>query len=168
VQNETNIAPLRRITRRPHLARVRRHPTCDSEHAEQAALFRRAEFARPRLPELALLHAIPNGGHRHKATAARLKAEGVKRGVPDVCLPVARNGAHGLYIELKTERGKPTPEQLGWIRALRRQGFAAEVCHGWESARSMIEHYLTAGPPRGPAFAAVTQFMHGGNHDQAA
>jgi hypothetical protein len=122
MQNETNIAPLRRITRRPHLARVRRRPTCDSEHAEQAALFRWAEFARSRLPELALLHAIPNGGHRHKATAARLKAEGVKRGVPDVCLPVPRGGAHGLYIELKTERGKPTPEQLGWIRALRGRG----------------------------------------------
>jgi hypothetical protein len=168
VQNETNIAALCRITRRTHLARVRRRPTCDSEHAEQAALFRWAEFARARLPELALLYAVPNGGHRHKATAARLKAEGVKRGVPDVCLPVARSGAHGLYIELKTERGKPTPEQLGWIRALRRQGYAAEVCRGWESACSMIEHYLTAGPNPGPAIAAPTTSLHGGRHEQAA
>jgi len=168
VQNETNIAPFRRITRRPHLARVRRRPTCGNEHAEQAALFRWAEFARVRLPELALLYAVPNGGHRHKATAARLKAEGVKRGVPDVCLPVARGGAHGLYIELKTERGKATPEQLGWIRALRRQGYAAEVCHGWESARSMIEHYLMAGPQRGSAIAARTESTDGGSHDQAA
>jgi hypothetical protein len=168
VQNETNIAPLRRITRHPHLARVQCRPTCDSEHAEQAALFRWAEFARARLPELALLYAVPNGGHRHKATAARLKAEGVKRGVPDVCLPVARSGAHGLYIELKTERGKATPEQLGWIRALRRQGYAAEVCRGWESARSMIEHYLTAGPHRGPALATAIPSGNGANHDQAA
>ncbi len=168
MQNETNIAPLRRITRRPHLARVRRRPTCDSEHAEQAALFRWAEFARARLPELALLYAVPNGGHRHKATAARLKAEGVKRGVPDVCLPVARSGAHGLYIEIKTERGKPTPEQLGWIRALRRQGYVAEICHGWESACSMIEHNLTAGPHHGSALAASTPTPHGGSHDQAA
>lgn len=168
MQNETNIAALRRITRRTHLARVRRRPTCDSEHAEQAALFRWAEFARSRLPELALLYAVPNGGHRHKATAARLKAEGVKRGVPDVCLPVARGGAHGLYIEIKTERGKPTPEQLGWIRALRRQGYAAEVCRGWESARSMIEHYLTADPHRGPALATAIPSANGANHDQAA
>jgi hypothetical protein len=168
MQRATNIAPFHRASQRHHMVRARRRSPLLGEHAEQAALFRWAEFARARLPELALLHAIPNGGHRHKATAARLKAEGVKRGVPDVCLPVARNGAHGLYIELKTERGKATPEQLGWIRALRRQGYVAEVCRGWESARSMIEHYLTAGPPRGPAFAAVTQFMHGGNHDQAA
>ncbi len=168
MQNETHIAPLRRITRRPHLTGVRRGPMCVSEHAEQAALFRWAEFARARLPELALLYAVPNGGHRHKATGARLKAEGVKRGVPDVCLPVARNGAHGLYIELKTERGKTTSEQIGWIRALRRHGYAAEVCHGWESARSMIEHYLTAGPHRGPALAASTPTPHGASHDQAA
>ena len=57
-----------------------------SEHQEQVALFRWAEFAIARWPELALMYAIPNGGHRHKAVAAGLKAEGVKRGVPDVCL----------------------------------------------------------------------------------
>jgi VRR-NUC domain len=168
VQNETNIAPFYRASQRHHLVQARRRSPLLGEHAEQAALIRWAEFARARLPELALLHAIPNGGHRHKATAARLKAEGVKRGVPDVCLPVARSGAHGLYIELKTERGKPTPEQLGWIRALRRQGYAAEVCRGWESARSMIEHYLTADPHRGPALATVIPSVNGANHDQAA
>lgn len=166
MQRATNIARFRRVT--PRVARMQRRSPCDGEHAEQAALFRWAEFARARLPELALLHAIPNGGYRNKATAARLKAEGVKRGVPDLCLPVARSGAHGLYIELKTVRGKTTPEQLGWIRALRRQGYVAEVCHGWESARSMIEHYLTTGPQNGPAHAATTPITHGGNHDQAA
>ncbi len=166
MQRATNIARFRRVA--PRVARMQRRSPCDGEHAEQAALFRWAEFARARLPELTLLHAIPNGGHRHKATAARLKAEGVKRGVPDLCLPVARSGAHGLYIELKTERGKTTPEQLGWIRALRRQGYVAEVCHGWESARSMIEHYLSAGPQHRPAHAATNQITHGGNHDQAA
>lgn len=166
MQRIANIASFRRAT--PRVARVQRRTRRDGEHAEQAALFRWAEFARARLPELALLYAVPNGGHRHKATAVRLKAEGVKRGVPDLCLPVARAGAHGLYIELKTERGKATPEQLGWIRALRRQGYVAEVCHGWESARSMIEHYLTVDPKRGPALAAPTPSLHGGSHDQAA
>jgi hypothetical protein len=168
MQRATNIASLHRVGPRPRLVRARRRVVHESEHAEQAALFRWAEFARARLPELALLYAVPNGGHRHKATAARLKAEGVKRGVPDVCLPVARSGAYGLYIELKTERGKATPEQLGWIRALRHQGYAAEVCHGWESARSMIEHYLTAGPQRGSTLAKTIPSVNGANHDQAA
>ena len=68
----------------------------NSEHAEQVALFKWAEFAAARWPELTLMHAIPNGGHRNKITAARLKAEGVRAGVPDICLPVARGGWHGL------------------------------------------------------------------------
>lgn len=155
-----NPVPVRRV-----IARPRKRIARDGEHIEQAALVRWAAFARARLPELSMLYAVPNGGHRHKATAARLKAEGVKRGVPDVCLPIPRGGNHGLYIELKTERGKPTPEQLGWIRALRRQGYAACVCHGWEQARDTIEDYLT-----GQTTAATEPEMstQGGNGEQAS
>jgi hypothetical protein len=65
-------------------------------------------------PALRMLHAIPNGGHRHKATAARLKAAGVKAGVPDICLPVARGDWHGLYIELKVGKNKLTEAQRRW------------------------------------------------------
>ncbi len=119
------------------------------EHAEQAALFRWASFARARFPELALLHAIPNGGHRHKAVAARLKAEGVKAGVPDVCLPVARGGHHGLYIEMKTATGKPSKLQRRWLVLLREQGYRAELCHGWMTARIVLENYLAAGADAG-------------------
>ncbi len=148
--------------------RRRRRPAHASEHAEQVALFRWAEFARARLPELALLFAIPNGGHRHKAIAAKLKAEGVRRGVPDLCLPVPRNGAHGLWIELKTQTGRPTPEQQIWIHALRREGYAAKICRGWEEARSVIENYLTASPPRGAGLTLVKTPAEGKQHEQAA
>lgn len=118
--------------------------TPQSEHHEQAALFRWAEYAAGRWPELGLLHAIPNGGHRSKITAAMLKAEGVRPGVPDICLPVPRHDWHGLYIELKTPRGRPSKEQQRWIAALNRQGYRADVCHGWEQARAVIELYLGA------------------------
>lgn len=40
------------------------------------------------VPELEWLHAIPNGGARDGFTAASLKAEGVKRGILDMFLPV--------------------------------------------------------------------------------
>ena len=113
-----------------------------SEHQEQVALFRWAEYATSALPELNLLYAIPNGGHRHKAVAARLKAEGVKAGVPDVCLPVARGGWHGLYIEMKTERGKASKSQVQWLFALREEGYKVAICRGWETARGLIEDYL--------------------------
>lgn len=112
------------------------------EHEEQKALFKWASYQTSRLPELSLLFAIPNGGKRSKAVAGKLKAEGVKAGVPDICLPVARGSYHGLYIELKAERGKVTPLQYEWAEALTDQGYLALVCHGWERAKAAIEKYL--------------------------
>lgn len=61
-----------------------------TESVEQISLFRWANYSRGRYPELALLHHIPNGGTRSKSEAGRFRAEGVKAGVPDICLPVAR------------------------------------------------------------------------------
>ena len=112
------------------------------EHQEQAALMRWAEYQSKKLPELALLFAIPNGGFRSKATAGRLKAEGVKAGVPDIFLPVARGEFHGLFIEMKAGRNKPTATQSAWLYHLSQQGYKVAVCYGWEAARDMITEYL--------------------------
>ncbi|MBF0384149.1 MAG: hypothetical protein HQL69_24315, partial [Magnetococcales bacterium] len=68
--------------------------TSPSEHNEQAALFEWASISSKAIPELNLLAAIPNGGHRLKATAGKMKAEGVKAGFPDIIFPVARGGFH--------------------------------------------------------------------------
>ena len=61
---------------------------------------------------------------------------------PDLCLPVARGGFHGLYIELKAGKNRPTEMQKTWIDALSAQGFAAFVCYGAAYARKVIEAYL--------------------------
>lgn len=74
--------------------------------------------------------------------AAKLKAAGVKRGVPDISLPVARGGYHGLYIELKYDTGRPTAEQKEWHDALIEQGYKAVFCWGFESAIEVIKEYL--------------------------
>lgn len=114
-----------------------------TEAEEQTALFEWTELQSGRFPEVRLLYHVPNGGSRNKTEAARLRAQGVKAGVPDLCLPVARGGKHGLYIELKRQRGgRTSEEQEGWIKALRKQGFAAEVCKGWQEAAEMIVEYL--------------------------
>lgn len=120
----------------------RRKPRADREHIEQSALFYWAKLREPHTPELALLFAIPNGGHRHKAVAAKLKAEGVKAGVPDVCLPVPRGQYHGLYIELKAPGGRATDLQRNWLLALGAQGYFTRLCVGWEEAKKTIEDYL--------------------------
>ena len=120
--------------------RANPYPT---ESQEQAALFEWAQRMEGRMPELSMLHAIPNGEYRTKRTGALLKRTGVKRGVPDICLPVARRGCHGLYIELKRVKGSHiSREQLQWMDALARQGYQCAICKGWEMARDVIVDYL--------------------------
>lgn len=72
-----------------------------------------------------------------------MKAAGVKPGVPDMFLPVAREGCHGLYIELKRrDGGRVSTEQTAWMEALARQGYKTALCHGWDAAREEIQRYL--------------------------
>ena len=114
-----------------------------SEHGNQAALFCWAQQNLNSYPELKYLFAIPNGGMRDKITAAKLKAEGVKLGVPDMCLPVSRSIYHGLFIELKKLKGGVlSKEQEHWINWLNEQGYYAMVCRGWEEAREILIWYL--------------------------
>ena len=87
--------------------------------------------------------AIPNGGSRDKREAARMTAQGVKPGVPDLFIPRAAGKFHGLFIEMKREKGgRLSPDQAEWITLLRREGYAAYVCPGFDNARAVIDHYL--------------------------
>lgn len=114
-----------------------------TEDQEQMLIFQWAAFAHGKYPELDLLYHIPNGGKRSKAEAGRFKVMGVKSGVPDLMLPIPRNNYHGLYIEMKREKGGTvSPEQQKWINALRKQGYAVEVCKGFEQARCLLVEYL--------------------------
>lgn len=124
---------------------VRMLPT---EEEEQIWLFSWAALNLGRWPELELLHHIPNGGKRSKPEAARFKAMGVKRGVSDIFLPVARGGYHGLYIELKAKDGKVEKEQKEWIDAVQEQGYYGIVCFGGFSAANLLETYLKGEVPK--------------------
>ncbi len=115
------------------------------EHTHQVQLFTWADVMVEEydISELALMFAIPNGGHRHKRVAQKLRAEGLKPGVPDVFLPVARGGYHGCWIEMKRlKRGRMQPSQRVWQRNLREQGYRAERCDGWIVAATCIADYL--------------------------
>lgn len=114
-----------------------------TEHAEQVAVIRWAKVMEGKHPELALLFAIPNGGHRRKTEAARLSAEGVKAGVPDLCLPVKTARYGSLFIEMKRDRRATVKEhQRDWINALRNAGNRAEICRGFEEAQAVILEHL--------------------------
>lgn len=90
------------------------------------------------------LVAIPNGGHRHIAVARKLKAEGVRAGFPDLFLPIPSGSNHGLFIEMKTQKGKPTESQNDWLSFLDSQCYAVAVCHSFDDAKRVIEGYLNA------------------------
>jgi len=117
-----------------------------SESSEQRALINWARLRSATMPELGLLYSIPNGGARDVVTGKRMKDEGVKKGVPDLCLPVPRGGFHGLYIELKRiGTGRVSKEQNWWLERLAEQGYRATVCFGFDDARRTIEKYLCSG-----------------------
>lgn len=130
------------------------------EHAEQVALFQWVGANQAHLPELRLLHAIPNGGARAVSTGQHLKAEGVRAGVLDLNLPLRGWGQDpddhnrrrefiGLWIEMKAKGGSVTKTgkdgswgQEDWIRELRKVGQRVEVCWSSVEAIRVLEDYL--------------------------
>jgi hypothetical protein len=125
----------------------------NTEHSHQVSVFMWANVAKEWLPQIDLMFAIPNGGERNKAVASRLKAEGVKPGVPDIFLPVARHGAAGLFIELKRiksvdkTKGVVSTDQTEWQKKLRGSGYWCAICYGWLEVKQLLLWYLLEGRP---------------------
>jgi len=91
--------------------------------------------------------ASANGGSRNYLEAAKLKRMGVSKGWPDVQIPIMSGGFGGLFIELKRVKGgKPTREQVDWIRYLREQGYYADFARGFDEAKEIVLHYLRLTP----------------------
>lgn len=102
---------------------------------------------RRKYPDLKYLFHIPNE-RSDKRQAAILKKMGVKRGVPDLCLPVARGQFYGLFIEMKrTKGGKASDDQLWWNEQLIANGYASVICEGWESGKEALLWYLNLPSP---------------------
>ena len=120
-------------------------PMTEAQHQTYIIKWSQQPSIRAKYPELALLYHVPNGGRRDAVEAKHMKAQGVKRGVPDLCLPVARGPYHGLYIELKTYVGRPSDEQKWWIKRLNEQDYYAVICYGWKDAVETLQKYLEGG-----------------------
>lgn len=104
----------------------------------------------PGVQPLRRAHAIANGGQRDKITAGKLKAEGVKPGVPDIFLPLPTSDRAycGLYVEMKRPKaegqraGSTSEDQDGWIAYLRSVGYAVSVCFDWIAAAKEVQSYV--------------------------
>ncbi len=97
-----------------------------------------------RLKSIPVVH-IPNESKRSVSYGAKLKRLGLSPGFPDLFIPRASNGSHGLFIELKTDKGTVSDEQVEWILRLRSEGYTAYVCRGFDAAKEAIDQYLQGG-----------------------
>ncbi len=113
-----------------------------NEHKAQAQLIKMADKASVKYPELALLNGSLNGVRLTIGQAKKAKASGMRRGYPDLFLPVGRKGYFGLFIELKVGKNRTTPDQKGWLKALKEQGYYCSVCYGTLEAWDEIINYL--------------------------
>lgn len=118
-----------------------------SEHQIQCAYFDWVDLQAKQDRRYRRIFAIPNGGDRHFAVAAKLKKEGVRRGVLDVCIAVAVTHAStcwipGCFIEFKRHPNKPTIEQQEWIEELLKGGFCVALAYSWEAAAGATRSYL--------------------------
>ena len=134
------------------------------EHDEQVKVFEWAEIASLKFPALKMLLAIPNGAFYggHWSVANKMKAEGVKKGVPDIFLPVKKIDVGlevvvndelseqfgkvwcGLWIEMKAGKNKPSEQQKWWLEQLEKQGYVTRVCYSAEEAIDEIAEYLNS------------------------
>lgn len=123
----------------PSIAAPSRPQRWTSEHAFQAAVIAECDQRAILWFEYGLIYAIPNGQYR----PGQRPEAGIRSGMPDLCLPVARGGFHALYIELKVNGNQPSKEQHDRIAWLRMEGNHCVVIHdSLNDVMATIEEYL--------------------------
>lgn len=120
----------------------------ESEHSQQAAFFCWASMHQSEYPMLRFMHAVPNGGQRHPAVAAKLRAEGVKPGVADIFLPWPCGRFAGLYLEFKAAKyesklnGGLSPDQIGFRNFVLSAHYEYKVAYSWLQAVDIVLKYM--------------------------
>lgn len=109
------------------------------EAREQITLFQWIRL-HPKLAHIA--YHVPNERKTSKISGFILKRLGVLSGVSDVVLPVARGGYHGMYIEMKSAKGRLNANQKEFLGNMTKEGYMAVCAHGFDSAKQFIEEYL--------------------------
>lgn len=89
-----------------------------------------------------LLMSFPLQGARTPRNGARLKAEGLRAGTPDMLLAVCWFGGRGLWLELKTPKGRLTASQREMLSNLDTQGYQTCVPRSVKEAIDQITAYM--------------------------
>ena len=112
-----------------------------SEHEIQKEYFRLLKSEEHKHPAIPYIFSIPNGGARHIKVAMKMKAEGVKRGVPDIFIPYVVGGFGGAWIETKTQDGRLSPHQKEYKKFLETQ-YKHYLCRSVTEMFEATENYL--------------------------
>jgi hypothetical protein len=132
---------MERLAAEQNLKPLRKRPSHE-EHDIQVACVRWFRLSYPHLAKN--LFAIPNGGWRNEAVAAKLKAEGVTAGVFDLELLVARNDCNALFLDTKTKVGRLSDKQKEWAEAVKKHGYKCVVFRSLDEFIHIIENYLAS------------------------
>ena len=117
----------------------------ESAHQAQVIEWSRWAYkANPsRYPMLNMLHCSLNGVKLSGTQAKVAKGQGMLSGVPDLFLPVPKNGYHGPFIEMKSEKGRVTENQHWFLTNAESVGYKTAVCYSAKEAISAIEAYYS-------------------------
>ena len=114
----------------------------EPEAQEQREFFHLVRSLEPIYPELQMVRSDQAGMRTHPAQAQKAKAGGMRRGFPDIDVPIAKGGYTGMHIEMKSERGQLTEDQKWWLAQLRDQGRKCVVCRSARQAWEELSKYL--------------------------
>lgn len=111
-----------------------------TESNEQIAAM---DWLRAQHPKIAD-HTLHIGNERKSSYWAGyiMKKMGVLKGASDLFMAWPCGGFHGLFIEVKSKKGKPTPHQIAFIDRMNRVGYVAKVCYGADEVISTMKDYL--------------------------
>ena len=111
------------------------------EAAEQENVIKWARDNEKNYPFLWMLHSSLNGLKRTKNAQGKAKAQGMLSGVPDLFMPVAIGNSKGLYIDMKSVKGRISPEQSKFLQAASDFGYACFICYSAVEAMDKIKGY---------------------------
>lgn len=121
------------------------------ESDEQTVLFKYLWGAKRLSLAYSTQNGVKIGGARKFGIITQMKKTGLKKGIPDVCIPYARGGFHALYIEMKRQKGGIiSDDQQQIAECLRAEGNKVVFCKGFDDAKKAVDDYFSKQPSEMP------------------
>jgi hypothetical protein len=137
---ELSASELKELLKKTQGANKKKAPK-KTRHEESRIQKSCVKWFRSQYPKL-IIFAIPNGGKRGLVEASIMKAEGVLAGIPDLLLLKPSKGYHGLFIEMKTEKGDINPNQRRMIPIIQEAGYQVIICRSFNDFKQQVESYI--------------------------